>query len=181
MQKRSYIGGIFWGVKTLCVGLKTTMRELFTKKITEQYPENRNELKMFDRFRGSLTMPHNENNEHKCVACHLCEMACPNGSIQVIHEMVETPDGKKKRVLKEYNYNLGCCMFCMLCVNACPHDAITFDQSFENAVFDRSKLIMRLNHEGSKVMEKPAPARPAAAVKPATQPVENNQQPTANS
>ena len=44
MQKRSYIGGIFWGVKTLCVGLKTTMRELFTKKITEQYPENRNEL-----------------------------------------------------------------------------------------------------------------------------------------
>ena len=38
MQKRSYIGGIFWGVKTLCVGLKTTMRELFTKKITEQYP-----------------------------------------------------------------------------------------------------------------------------------------------
>ena len=120
MQKRSYIGGIFWGVKTLCVGLKTTMRELFTKKITEQYPENRNELKMFDRFRGSLTMPHNENNEHKCVACHLCEMACPNGSIQVIHE-------------------------------------------------------------GSKVMEKPAPARPAAAVKPAAQPVENNQQPAANS
>ena len=95
--------------------------------------------------------------------------------------MVETPDGKKKRVLKEYNYNLGCCMFCMLCVNACPHDAITFDQSFENAVFDRSKLIMRLNHEGSKVMEKPAPARPAAAVKPTAQPVENNQQPAANS
>ena len=46
MQKRSYIGGIFWGVKTLCVGLKTTMRELFTKKITEQYPENRNEYEI---------------------------------------------------------------------------------------------------------------------------------------
>lgn len=45
-------------------------------------------------------------------------------------------------------------MFCQLCVRACPHSAITFDQSFENAVFDRSKLIRKLNHEGSKVMEK---------------------------
>ena len=54
-KQSSYFGGIFWGVKTLCVGLKTTMRELFTKKVTEQYPENRDTLKMFDRFRGSLT------------------------------------------------------------------------------------------------------------------------------
>lgn len=162
-KKRSYFGGIFWGVKTLCVGLKTTMRELFTPKVTEQYPENRDTLKMFDRYRGSLTMPHNDKNEHKCVACHLCEMACPNGTIKVVHDMIETPDGKKKRVLKEYWYNLGTCMFCMLCVNACPHDAITFDQSFENAVFDRKKLILRLNHEGSHVEEKPAKPRPAVA------------------
>ena len=61
-QNKSYFEGLFWGVKTLCVGLKTTMREFFTKKITEQYPENRKELKMFDRFRGSLVMPHNEKN-----------------------------------------------------------------------------------------------------------------------
>ena len=163
-KQRSYFGGIFWGVKTLCVGLKTTMRELFTKKVTEQYPENRDTLKMFDRFRGSLTMPHNDKNEHKCVACHLCEMACPNGTIKVVHDMVETPDGKKQRVLKEYWYNLGTCMFCMLCVNACPHNAITFDQSFENAVFDRKKLILRLNHEGSHVEPRPAvKPRPAAA------------------
>jgi NADH-quinone oxidoreductase subunit I len=45
-------------------------------------------------------------------------------------------------------------MFCQLCTRACPHDAITFDQSFENAVFDRSKLVKVLNQEGSKVQEK---------------------------
>ena len=45
-------------------------------------------------------------------------------------------------------------MFCQLCTRACPHGAIEFDQSFENAVFDRTKLIKVLNHEGSKVQEK---------------------------
>ena len=55
---------------------------------------------------------------------------------------------------KNYEYDLGACMFCQLCVNACPHDAITFDQNFEHAVFDRTKLVLKLNHDGSKVIEK---------------------------
>ncbi len=163
----NYFSGLFGGVKSLCVGLKTTMREYFTKKITEQYPENRNELQMFDRFRGSLVMPHNENNEHKCVGCGLCQMACPNDTIKVESEFYEDADGKKKKRLTRYEYNLGSCMFCQLCTRACPHGAITFDQSFENAVFDRARLVRVLNQPGSHVAEKPvvkksAPAAPTA-------------------
>ena len=156
-KEKTYLEGLACGIKSVAVGLKTTMRELFVKKITQQYPENRKELVMFDRFRGSLTMPHNEKNEHKCVACGICQMQCPNGTINVVSEMVEE-DGKKKKQLVRYEYNLGSCMFCNLCVTACPHGAIQFDQSFENAVFDRSKLILTLNQPGSKVAEKPKPA-----------------------
>lgn len=159
---KSYFDGLFSGIKSLATGMKVTMREFFTPKITEEYPENRATLKMFDRFRGSLVMPHDENNEHNCVGCGLCQMACPNDTIEVKTEMVEV-DGKKKKVLTEYHYNLGSCMFCMLCVRACPHDAITFDQSYENAVFDRSKLVLQLNQPGSKLKEKPKPVRPAVA------------------
>ena len=154
MEEKNYIEGLFCGIKSLCTGLKITMREFFTKKITQQYPENRKELKMFDRFRGALVMPHNEENEHRCIGCGLCQMACPNGSIKVSSEFYETEDGKKKKRLVKYEYDLGCCMFCMLCTRACPQDAIEFDQSFENAVFDRSKLVQVLNKEGSKVAEK---------------------------
>jgi len=153
-KHNTYFGTVFHAIKTLYVGLKTTMKIYLRKKVTEQYPENRKELKMFDRFRGSLSMPHNENNEHHCIACGLCQMACPNESIHVISKTIETEDGKKKRILDRYEYNIGTCMYCMLCVNACPHNAITFDQNFEHAVFDKSKLIMKLNHEGSKVEEK---------------------------
>ena len=104
-NNNTYFSSFFKGIKSLSTGLKTTMREFFTPKVTEQYPENRKELKMFDRFRGTLVMPHNEQNEHRCVACGLCQMACPNGTIRVTSETVETEDGKKKKILAKYEYN----------------------------------------------------------------------------
>lgn len=146
--------GFFRGLKTLLTGMKTSMRVFFRAKTTEQYPENRATLILPERFRGTLAMPHNEKNEHRCIACGLCQTVCPNDTIEVISETIETPEGKKKKILKAYHYDVGSCMFCQLCVTACPHNAITFDRPFEHAVFDRGKLIMTLNHKGSKRFEK---------------------------
>lgn len=154
MTVSEYFSGLFTGIKSLCIGLSVTLKELFTKKITEQYPENRKTLVISDRWRGNLTMPHDENNEHACTACGICQMNCPNGTITVKSRTIETEDGKKKKVLAEYIYNLGSCSFCNLCVLSCPSHAIKFDNSFENALFTRSKLVEQLNHEGSKLREK---------------------------
>ena len=150
-----YLRGYWEGLESLLVGMRTSIRVYFRKNVTEQYPENRHTtLYIPERHRAMLVMPHDENNQHHCVACGLCQMSCPNGTIKVTSEMVEGEDGKKRKVLVKYEYDLGSCMFCELCVNACPHDAIRFSNDFENAVFDRSKLILRLNHEGSSVIKR---------------------------
>ncbi|MBD8387062.1 4Fe-4S binding protein [Dysgonomonas sp. BGC7] len=161
-----YFSGLFGGIKSLLTGMRVTWGELWTKKITEQYPENRATLVIPDRFRGELIMPHDENNEHNCTACGICQMNCPNGTIKVISKSIETEEGKKKKILDRYIYDLGMCTFCNLCVITCPSDAIHFANTFENALFTRSKLIEQLNHEGSKLKEKKKEPKPVV-----TQPV----------
>lgn len=147
-NNKSYFGGIKFGLKSLLTGLGVTFREYLTKKVTEQYPENRKTtLHVSPRHRGRLIMPQDAEGNNKCIACKLCEMACPNGTIKVVQKTIETEDGKKKRVLDDYIYDLGECMFCELCVNACPHEAIKFVNDFENSTFGRDKLFLHLDKE----------------------------------
>ena len=71
---------------------------------------------------------------------------------QIVKKIKE--DGKNKKILDKYVYDLGMCTFCNLCVVTCPSDAIQFSNNFENAVFDRNRLVQQLNNEGSKLRVK---------------------------
>ena len=144
-NNKSYFGAAWEGIKTLMTGMDITMGEFITPKVTEQYPENRKTQHISARHRGTLVMPHDENGNNKCTACTLCEKTCPNGSIKIISQMITTEDGKKKKQLVDYQYNLGDCMFCQLCVNACNFGAIEFVNDFENGVFDLNALVQHLN------------------------------------
>lgn len=148
-NNQSYFGGIAQGIKTLAVGMKVTLKEYFTPKSTEQYPENRKTtLHVAKRHRGRLVFKRTEDGAHKCVACTMCEKACPNGTIKIVSEMrTDEESGKKKRVLLDYQYDLGDCMFCELCTNACNFDAIEFTNDFENATFSREALVLHLDKE----------------------------------
>lgn len=152
----NYFREIFDGVVSLLRGLKVTGKYFVRpgEIVTQQYPENREQLKMFDNFKGKLILPHDENNQHLCNACNTCERKCPNGSIQVISTRVQGEDGRSKRVLEKYIYHLDMCTFCGLCVQACDEHALTFSNEFEHAVFDKSKLTKTLNKPGSTVKAK---------------------------
>ncbi len=148
-----YFSEIYRGVKSLLKGMMVT-GSYFVRPgtiVTQKYPENRKTLVMMERFKGEVVMPHNEKNEHKCTGCGICEINCPNGTIEVITKTIETPDGKKKKVIDKHIYRLGMCTFCALCVKTCPSNALAFSQEFEHAVFDRSKLVKVLNQPGSQL------------------------------
>jgi NADH-quinone oxidoreductase subunit I len=151
----NYIKNIFLGIWHLLQGMYIVMLNFIRPKVTEQYPENRGVVFPHDRMRGQLIMPHNAENQHKCTACGICDMNCPNGTIQVISKKEIDPEtGKEKKVLDRYLYDLGSCTFCSICTISCPSGAIDWSTGFEHAMFTKSKLVQQLNREGSSLEKK---------------------------
>ena len=150
----NYFKEIFQGVGTLLKGMRVTGYYFFHARkeiITQQYPETRDSLEMFDRFRGEVLLTHDEKNEHRCTGCSVCEIACPNGSIEIVWDRIVNEEGKKKKTLDKFVYHLSMCTMCGLCIEACPTDAIVWAQNYENSVYDRTTLTKVLNQPGSKV------------------------------
>lgn len=154
---KDYFSGLGKGVASLVKGLEVTGKEFVTPKITEKYPDNREDMRISPRFRASLQFIYDKEGNHKCIACGTCERNCPNGTISIETKMAETWDGKKKKKLDRYVYDLGSCTFCQLCVQSCPTNAIEFNNDFEQAVFTRSKLVKQLNYLPEKPEPKPTP------------------------
>ncbi len=131
--------------KDLLGGMGITWRYLVnpSRVVTREYPENRARLKMVERFRGRVVMPHDETGEHNCTACTQCEKACPNGSISVL----TTRNLAGKRVLGRYVYRFDQCTQCGLCVESCGFGAIRMGGEFEEAVRDKASLTQILNRK----------------------------------
>ena len=143
---KEYFSTLGSGIASLIKGMQVTGKEFVTPNITERYPEDRETVHVPERFRAILNLKYDADGRHKCIACGICERNCPNGTISLTTKMVETPDGKKKKKLERYQYDLGSCTFCQLCVSSCPQDALEFLNDFEQAVFTREKLVKKLNY-----------------------------------
>ena len=150
-----YISDVFKAVWTLILGMSVTGSYFVRPSsiVTQQYPENRKKLKMYDRFKGELILTHDNNNQHRCNGCGICELNCPNGSIEIISKKIATADGKSQRIIDKHIYHLSMCTFCALCVKNCPSNALAFSQEFEHAVFDRHNLTKVLNKPGSTILK----------------------------
>lgn len=147
-----YFADLFNGVYSLLKGMKVTGYYFIRpdKIVTQQYPENRKKLTMYDGYKGEIIMPHNSNNEHKCTGCGICQINCPNGSIEVL-TFTEEIDGKSKKVLDKHLYHIDMCTFCGLCVKTCPSNALDYGKAFERAMFNRKLFTKQLNQPGSKL------------------------------
>ena len=102
----------------MLLGLSVTGRNLFARKITVQYPEEK--TPMSPRFRGLHALRRYPNGEERCIACKLCEAVCPAKAITIESEVRD--DGSRRTT--RYDIDLTKCIFCGFCEESCPVDSI---------------------------------------------------------
>ena len=142
LAERLYLPMIF-------VGFAVTSRHFFrnlwgyiTGKVTSfvvQYPEERVDYP--DAFRGMPVLVQLDNGEPKCVACGLCEFACPTDCISIVPGELE--GSRIERYPEAFDIDLSRCMFCGLCEEACPEEAIVMSREVELSTYDRPSLIFK--------------------------------------
>jgi len=120
----------------LILGLGLTGKNLFAKKVTIFYPDEK--TPQSPRFRGLHAQRRYPNGEERCIACKLCEAVCPALAITIESEQRE--DGTRRTT--RYDIDLFKCIFCGFCEEACPVDAIVETRIFEYHFENRGENIM---------------------------------------
>jgi NADH-quinone oxidoreductase subunit I len=117
-------------------GLNLTLRNLFVRKVTVRYPEEK--TPQSPRFRGLHALRRYQNGEERCIACKLCQAVCPAAAITIESEVA--PDGTRRT--SRYDIDLFKCIYCGFCEEACPVDAIVETRVFEYHMERRGENIM---------------------------------------
>ena len=117
-------------------GLRVTLRNLFVKKVTIQYPEEKTPIS--PRFRGLHALRRYPNGEERCIACKLCQAVCPAAAITIESDAAD--DGTRRTT--RYDIDLFKCIYCGFCEEACPVDAIVETSIFEYHMENRGENIM---------------------------------------
>ena len=126
----------------IAAGLKTTLRHLFRKPITLEYPEVRPEIPKGSR--GAPTLVYDPNGREKCVSCQLCEFVCPPKAIRIVPpgpagEIADRTNAEK--MPKEFEINMLRCIFCGFCQEVCPEEAIFLQKDYSLTGLTRAEMI----------------------------------------
>ena len=118
----------------LVAGMALTLRYMFRRKVTLNYPFEKGPLS--PRFRGEHALRRYPNGEERCIACKLCEAICPAQAITI--EAEPRADGSRRTT--RYDIDMTKCIYCGFCEEACPVDAIVEGPNFEFATETREEL-----------------------------------------
>lgn len=135
-------------------GLWLTLRMLFSKPVTIQYPFERR--KVHEGFRGRHALVRDPfTGKDKCIGCMRCTTVCPSRCIYIKREKTEN-----KMVVIDYIIEASRCIYCAYCVEACPVCALVLTEDYEysqckieNLVFDKERLLKNWD-EFTKKLEK---------------------------
>ena len=124
-----YFSDICKAVSSALVGMSITIKHIYRKPVTLQFPEERS--MMPDRFRGFV-----HNDMTKCDSCNICAKLCPVDCIYI-----ESEGKGKERMMTRYAIDYNKCIWCSLCTENCHTGSITMSHDYDHAVYDRKTLV----------------------------------------
>lgn len=144
-----YFKNVWLGLWTVLIGMRITMKHLFAKNVTVQYPNHHPSEKA-----GAGKMPVIARNRifvdmDECNGCLGCMRACPVNCITVETIKVAPGDyiaplksgGKRSLWVAKHDIDFSKCCFCSLCIEPCPTGAIKMTTEFEYSTYDRKDFL----------------------------------------
>lgn len=113
---------------------------MFQPRVTVQYPEQKPYLP--HRHKGRIVLTRDPDGGERCVACHLCAVACPVDCIS----LQATEDESGRRYPEFFRINFSRCIFCGYCEEACPTYAIQLTPDFEMGEYNWQNLVYEKEH-----------------------------------
>jgi NADH-quinone oxidoreductase subunit I len=126
-------------IRPFLIGFWTTLRHMFKKPISVNYPDQK--IPMFPKWRGKQVLMRDEDGLEKCVACGLCAVACPADAIYLEPAENDGSVAAGPRYAKIYQIHKTRCIFCGYCEEACPVSAIFMGKDYELAVYSKDDFI----------------------------------------
>ncbi|MCJ7439963.1 MAG: NADH-quinone oxidoreductase subunit I [Thermoanaerobaculaceae bacterium] len=132
--------------KGLAVTLRHFIANLFARKytVTIEWPEVKREYS--ERLRGRHILLTREDGSPRCVACYMCEEACPAECIHIeAEDVASSPTVEFEKRPKVFTIDLLRCVYCGFCVDACPKEAIVMSRVHEMAFASREEGVVGLD------------------------------------
>jgi NADH-quinone oxidoreductase subunit I len=114
----------------LLKGMWLTLRTLFKKPVTINYPKEK-EVPVA-RARGVIAL-----DIEACTVCMLCARECPDWCIYIEgHKELQPPSKpggrpRSRATLDRFDIDYALCMYCGICVEVCPFDALFWSPEYE--------------------------------------------------
>jgi NADH-quinone oxidoreductase subunit I len=118
-------------------GMAKTFQWMLRPKATVQYPEERHVPRK--GYRGEHRLKKDDQGRPKCVACFMCQTACPAECITIVAGQAPWPDREKVPV--KFEIDMLKCIYCGMCEEACPCDAIELTQTFTQVATSRQEKV----------------------------------------
>ena len=130
-------------------GLKVTLKTALRKPVTDEYPDPDKRHQVAPRYMGFPALLWDSDvPEPYCTGCMVCVRACPTQCMSA--QMTDNPkfeanESRRRKIIEEFEINLGRCILCGICVDVCNFDAIEMSHEHELSKYQRNGNRMDLD------------------------------------